>query len=192
MAFLRCWWGVALLPRLLRRMGLLAVLVSTAGLGASAPTEYQLKAVFLYNFAHFVEWPTSAFPSGEAPFVIGVLGKDPFGSALEETVRGETVRGRPFTVRRFKSLEDLEPCQILFIDSSVSAMAQESIEAVRRLATLTVADVGPQMPSQVVIGFVNDNKKIRLRINVDSARDAGLVISSQLLRPAQIISGDPG
>jgi hypothetical protein len=62
---------------------------------SSPDQEYQLKAVFLFNFAQFVEWPASAFPSPETPLVIGVLGEDPFGPYLDETVRGEKVNDRP-------------------------------------------------------------------------------------------------
>lgn len=181
-----------LIRKLIRATVLSLALLLCGGLRASAPTEYQLKAVFLYNFAHFVEWPGSAFPDADAPFVIGIIGKDPFGNALEETIRGETVQGRPLAIKRFNSPADLADCQILFIDASNSGMAQESVAAVRKHATLTVADMGPQTPPDVVIGFVNEAKKIRLRINVDSARDAGLVISSKLLRPAQIVGSGTG
>lgn len=181
-----------LMRRLMRAAVLSTALLLGGGLSASAPTEYQLKAVFLYNFAHFVEWPGSAFPDADAPFVIGIIGKDPFGSTLEETVRGETVQGRTLTIRRFNSPAEVTDCQILFIDASNSGMALESVAAVRKQATLTVADVGPETPPDVVIGFVNEAKKIRLRINVDSAREAGLVISSKLLRPAQIVGSGAG
>ena len=84
----------------LLRAALASALVSS-GLGLAAQTprasEYQIKAVFLFNFAQFVDWPPGAFPDSTAPLVIGVLGDDPFGPYLDETVRGETVRGRPLT-----------------------------------------------------------------------------------------------
>ena len=51
--------------------------------------EYQVKAVFLFNFAQFVDWPSKAFPEPQTPLVIGVVGEDPFGPYLDETVRGE-------------------------------------------------------------------------------------------------------
>src|SRR5450432_2322261 len=72
------------------------------GPGASAqPTasaEYQLKAVFLFRFAQFVEWPARAFREPTAPLVIGVLGEDPFGAYLDDLVRGEKIDGRPLAI----------------------------------------------------------------------------------------------
>ena len=75
---------------------LAGTLESPAETGISS--EYQIKAVFLFNFAQFVEWPRQAFPEAETPLVIGILGEDPFSSYLDETVRGEKVNQRSLTV----------------------------------------------------------------------------------------------
>ncbi|MBA4056737.1 MAG: DUF4154 domain-containing protein, partial [Marivirga sp.] len=82
------------------------------------PKEYQIKAVFLFNFTQFVEWPVVAFADQDAPFLIGVVGHDPFGSYLDEAVRGEKIMGHPFVIRRFQSLDEVESCHILFISES--------------------------------------------------------------------------
>ena len=80
---------MAILKRL-RRFALCALLLTPA-LGAPVASEYQVKAVFLYNFSRFVEWPREAFASENAPFVVGIFGHDPFGRELEEAVKGELV-----------------------------------------------------------------------------------------------------
>src|ERR1700722_7874519 len=108
------------MPKFVRHAGLIfafALLLSTA-VRAAAPDEYQVEAVFLLHFTQFVEWPAQAAGDAHSPFVIGVLGRDPFGSALDEAIRGETVNGRPLVVKRFAAAADLGPCQILFIDRS--------------------------------------------------------------------------
>src|SRR5258708_35454074 len=71
------------------------ILISNLGLTAQTPIsrEYQLKAVFIFNFTQFVEWPASSFPTDQAPIVIGILGKNPFGGYLGEIVSGEKVDG---------------------------------------------------------------------------------------------------
>src|SRR5690348_11218885 len=87
------------------RIACLALLLAcNCALAGPVPGEYQVKAVFLFNFTHFVEWPADAFPGPAAPFVIGVLGQDPFGSALDEAVRGETVNGHPLVVQRYSGI----------------------------------------------------------------------------------------
>ena len=71
---------------------------------AQESKEYQLKAAFLFNFAQFVKWPSDSFPDADAPFYIGILGDDPFGSALEETIQGETIDNHRLTVVRGRSV----------------------------------------------------------------------------------------
>jgi YfiR/HmsC-like len=163
------------------------VLLAGLSIAASGPTEYQVKAIFLFNFTQFVDWPSESFPDPQAPFVIGVLGHDPFGRALDDAVRGETVNGRSLIVQRYARLADLRPCQILFIDRSARAEAQQALETLEHERTLTVSDFQLESAREVIIRFMSDNRKIRLRINVDSARDAGLTISSKLLRPSQVV-----
>jgi hypothetical protein len=170
------------------RVGWLALLLTfNCALAGPVAGEYQVKAVFLFNFTHFVEWPADAFASPAAPFIIGVLGQDPFGSALDEAVRGETVNGRPLVVQRYTGIADLKPCQILFIDRSIDGEMEKALASVGHQRTLTVSDLDSATAHSVIIRFLNENRKIRLQINVDSARNAGLTISSKLLRPAQVI-----
>ena len=88
----------------LRALGLaLFAFLLLAPSRAATPGEYQVKAVFLYNFSRFVEWPETAFADPKSPFVVGVFGFDPFGADLDEAVRGESVRGHPLVVRRVRN-----------------------------------------------------------------------------------------
>jgi YfiR/HmsC-like len=174
---------VAILRKSLQILGcsalMLAVLLRGAR-GAEAPSEYQVKAVFVFNFSHFVEWPAPAFGSPNEPFVIGVLGDDPFGSRLDDAVRGEQVR-------RFRTIGEIGDCRILYIDRSELPKMEQILAALDHRSTLTVADADGSAPSGVMIQFMTENNRIRLRINVESARAAGLTISSKLLRPAEIV-----
>jgi len=149
----------------------------------SAPTaEYQVKAVFLFNFAQFVEWPPSAFPASQTPLVIGVLGQDPFGAYLDDTLRGERVNNRPLTVRRYRRVEEIQTCHVLFISRSEADRLDQILASLKYRKILTVADVDSPAASRVMIRFVTQQNKIRLRINPEAARAANLTISSKLLR----------
>ena len=70
----------------------------------SPPTEYQLKAAFLLNFAKFVEWPRVAFAEAGSPLVLGILGENPFGDALDRTIKDKTINNRPLVVKGFRCL----------------------------------------------------------------------------------------
>jgi hypothetical protein len=169
-----------------RRLALL-FLACVFTLGAAPVSEYQLKAVFLFNFAHFVEWPPAARPAGSAPFVIGVLGRDPFGASLDEVVRGETVDGHPLAVERYPSAAAIRDCQILFIPASELAGLADILAAIKGRSVLTVTDADGPAPRGVIIGLVRRDNRIRLRIDLEAAKASNLQISSKLLRPAEIV-----
>lgn len=156
----------------------------------AAPLEYQVKATYLFNFARYVEWPATAFADAQAPFVIGVLGDDPFDTALDEAVHGEKVNNRPLVVRRFSREEDVGDCHILFISRSEAPRLAEIIARLRGRNILTVGDAEGFALAGGMIRFVTENNKTRLRINVEAAKAARLTISSKLLRAVEIVAGE--
>lgn len=173
------------------RASLCAVLLTlgvTSNTLGEAPTEYQVKAVFLFNFAQFVEWPSAAFADARAPLVIGVVGEDPFGPYLDEVIRGETVRGRSLSVRRYQGSEELGGCHILFISSSESARLAQILASLGDRPILTVGDTEGYAMRGVMIRLISAQNRIRMRINANAAKTAGLTISSKLLRPAEIVT----
>lgn len=151
----------------------------------ASPTD--LQAVFLFNFAQFVEWPADAFADAKAPLVIGVLGDDPFGSVLDETVRGETVRGRPFKIRRYRRLGDVKNCHILYISRSEANRLEEILAAVRDRPILTVSNSEDFESDGGVIRFILEQNRIRLSIDLEAAQATRLTFSSKLLRSAAIV-----
>lgn len=175
----------------LLRLSLLGVMLLAGGPGLASQTaeapEYQLKAVFLFNFAQFVEWPRPATPDS-APLVIGILGDDPFGRVLDATVRGEHLGTRPFAVRRFARVEDIGACDILFISQSEGNRVENILTGLGNRPILTVSDISGFANRGGMINFVTDKHRIRLKINVEAARAARLTISSKLLRLAEIVS----
>lgn len=165
-------------------------LVSAGKIAAQAmPTpEYQVKAVFLYHFTQFVEWPGSAFPDAQAPLVIGVVGDDPFGAYLDEIVRGEAVNGHPLVVQRYRRAEEIGPSHILFVSPSEEHRLEEIFSRARGRPLLTVGDADEFAREGGIIQFVTERGKIRLRVNADAARIANLRISSRLLSLADIVT----
>jgi hypothetical protein len=148
--------------------------------------EREVKAVFLLNFVQFVEWPSNAFDSAESPIVIGVLGDDPFGRLLDDVVQGEVVRGRQVTVARFRRVEDVKTCHVLFVSPSEAGMYGEILTVLSRRPTLTVGET-ESFTSRGMIRFLTERSRIRLEVNLGVAKTAGLTISSNLLRAARIV-----
>jgi uncharacterized protein DUF4154 len=158
---------------------------------AQPVTEYQIKAAYLFNFGQFVEWPQSDAPA-EAPFVICVLGKDPFGQTLDDVVRGESLGSRQLVVQRFRSARETTDCQILFIARSEQDRLDETVQALRGRHVLTVTDIEGAEKRGAMIVLFNENNRVRMRINLSAARASSLVISSKLLRPAEVVGREGG
>lgn len=150
--------------------------------------EYDIKAVFLYNFAQFVDWPAASFPGPETPFIIGVLGDDPFGETLGRVIGDDTIRGRRVVTERYERVEDIQLCHILFVSRSEGRRVRQILDALRTRAVLTVSDIGGFASQGGMIAFYTENAKVRLRINHEAARTARLTISSKLLRVADVVT----
>jgi len=170
---------------------LLLFILAFAVLGsdhAQAQTkEYELKAAFLFNFAEFVKWPPGSFPTADAPFCIGILGDDPFGSVLEATVNGETIDNHRLTVMRSQQIEDLKNCQMIFISRSEEGHVVEVLSQLDSKPILTVSDVESFAQDGGDIDFYLSDGKVRFEINPQSAQRCGLKISSQLLSLGKIV-----
>lgn len=171
----------------------MCALLLSGGLDLSAQTapapEYQVKAVFLFNFAQFVDWPPQAFLESKTPIVIGILGEDPFGAYLDETVRDEKVNDRSLTVQRYRRVEEIEVCHILFISRSEADRLGQILASLKDRNILTVGDADGFTERGGMIRFVIEKNKIRLRINLEAAKAGRLTLSSKLLRPAEIVAG---
>jgi len=152
--------------------------------------EYQVKAVFLFNFSQFVEWPAQSFQDTNA-LIIGILGDDPFGAYLDEAVRGEEVNGHPLVVNRYKHIDDVKACHILFINAAETHQLKQVFANLKSRSILTVSDGDNFTKQGGMIRFFTENNKTRIRINLNATRDANLTISSKLLRLADIVGSTP-
>ena len=148
--------------------------------------EHLIKAAFLYRIAKFVEWPAEAFAKAHAPLSIGILGEEPLDVALN-AISDKSVRGREVAIKRFVRIEDLQKCHILFISASKRKYLPQIFDTLKSLHVLTVGDVKNFAKVGGIINFVTVKKKIRMEINIDAARKAGLKISSMLLGVSKII-----
>ena len=181
-------WCLSCCFALLVGLALFCQIDAKADAPAPISDEYQIKAVFLFNHAQFVEWPAVAFSSKEAPIVIGILGSDPFGAYLDDLVSGEKIGERPLLVRRYKRVEDITDCHILFISRSEAGVLDKILAQLKGRSVLTISDLDTFTRQGGMVRFATENGKIRLRINVEAAKACGLTISSKIIRPSTIVT----
>lgn len=149
------------------------------------PSEYQVKAEFLYNFAKFIKWPDNAFSQTNSPLVIGILGDDPFGPSLELALEGKMVDGHPLFVRDVDTLSDMRQCQVVFICKKPKRNIPRLLNTLQNLGILTVGETDSFLEAGGMISFVMEDSKVRFDINDSAATKAGLTISSKLLALAR-------
>lgn len=152
------------------------------------PEAYQVKAIYLFNFTQFVEWPPAAFQDDDAPLIIGVLGEDPLGTFLEEVIDGEQVHGRALSIRRYEPEEEVREGHVLFINLTDTDQIVRALERLKGRRILTVSDHDGFLEAGGMIQFISANNDLQFQINPEAASAADLKISSKLLRVAEVIT----
>jgi len=168
---------------------MLMTLLHISVLHAQQPkvSEYHVKAVYLYNFGRFVQWPANATAAKGDSFSICVLGQDPFGPSLDSTLAGETLDGKPLAVKRISTTRDAGECRILFISSTEENRLKEILVALDESSILTVSDMPSFSRRGGMIQFVLEGDKVRFEINLTRAETAKLTLSSELLKVATTV-----
>jgi hypothetical protein len=153
--------------------------------------EYLVKAALLYNFAKFTEWPDAAFADPAAPLRMCVLGRDPFGPALN-AIAGKPIAGRTVAISRLAGVDGITDCQVLFISRSERDRLDAILERLDGRPILTVADMPEFSRDSGIINLKIVAERIRFEVNVAVAEHAGLSFSSKLLVLAERISKTAG
>lgn len=159
-----------------------------AALDAAQSLEYEVKAVYLYNFAQFVTWPQDAFSGRDAPLELCIAGEDPFGPALERVVRGERVDGRRLKIRRDRAFSDLSGCHILYVGAGEDGEVESILAALGDAPTLTVGESSRFLRAGGLIRFKLDRNRVRLEVNRTQLDRRDLRLSSKLLRVADVVT----
>lgn len=157
----------------------------------SSPTAFgqardvDIKAAMLLNFAQFVHWPPAS--TNSTNFVIGILGKDPFGDTLDRLAQGEKQNGREVVVRRYRYAAEAGQADILFISESEERNWARIKQQLQGRPVLTVSDMSDFAMRGGMIRFVTEGNRVRFRINNEVAKASNLTISSKLLRLGEIV-----
>jgi hypothetical protein len=156
------------------------------GAQGAVQREYEIKAAYLYNFINYITWPEQALPPSGGTITIGVVGENPFGSALAP-LAGKRIKGRNLAVKECASLADAANCQIVFISPSEKQKLVEILEGLKNTKVLSVSEIDGFAERGGMINFISERNKVRFEINSEAARRNGLTISSELLKLARLV-----
>jgi hypothetical protein len=156
------------------------------------PTEYQVKAAFLFNFLKFVEWPGDAAVDPQAKWVIGIVGDTPVSYQLSYLFAGKNVMGRDVQVKQFQEADNLRSCNILFIGSAERKRLPFILAGLHGSNVLTVGDMDHFIESGGMVQFVDEDSHVRISIDVGATSRAHLKVSSKLLALARTVTSAEG
>lgn len=159
-----------------------STLAAGAAFAAAEIAEYRLKAAFLYNFAQFIEWPGTEV---RKPFVISILGQDPFGHNID-ALREGNVMDRPIEVRRIQRPEDAAGSEMIFIAEPPGKL-RSILDKLRYEDAVTVGETADFVENGGIIRLKLESNKVRFEINKKAADEKGIKISSKLLSLASRI-----
>jgi hypothetical protein len=152
------------------------------------PTQYEVEAAYLFNFGKFVGWPNT---HASSPFLICILGDDPFGPVLDRAIAGEVLGSRLVQDKRITHPQDAAGCSILYISSSESARLSKILSAIQEAPVLTVSDIPDFVQQGGMIQFVLRDGRVRFEVNLAPTQRNGLMMSSELLKVAvQVVRGE--
>jgi hypothetical protein len=165
-----------------------ALAISSAAGQGSKPTEYEVKAVYIYNFSRFVEWPAKSAQPADG-FGICVLGQDPFGQSLNSTLANVTIAGKKVAIKRIATPQEADNCRVLFISCSEEKRLKQILGVLDSASILTVSDMPAFIERGGMMQFVWDGDRVRFEVNLATAEHAGLSLSSELLKVAVNVKG---
>jgi hypothetical protein len=151
---------------------------------AEVAKEYQVKAAFLFNFTKFVDWSDASAPRADAPIVIALLGRNPFGDELQKVVRDRKVNGHAIVVLQLTTTVGAGPLQAVFVAAGEERRFERELAALQRLGVLTVGESERFGALGGIVNFTTVDDKVRFEINAAAAESAGLKISAQLQKLA--------
>ena len=165
----------------LAALALLGTISAVQAAGASPQSrEYMIKAAFLYNFAKYTDWPAQAFTSADAPLRFCILGRDPFGPALD-IIKGKRVQDHPLEIRLLSRSAVAATCHILFVSASETDRLPLILGYLRHRPVLTVSDTPGFVKAGGIINLTKVGNKVRFEINREVVQASRLTLRSQLL-----------
>lgn len=150
-------------------------------------SEYRVKAASLLHFIGYTTWPKSAFEKDDSPFVVLVVGEDPFGDLLEKTLQGKKGAGRPIRIARSASLESLPRAHLIFLAPSHAKEIGTLMAAAASRGVLVVGESEGLAADGAHVNVFLESKRLRFEVNTDALKRSELTISPEMLKLARIV-----
>ena len=188
-------WAL-IIARMRSRVPFLLVLTmgfcATTLMAQTTAKEYRIKAAFLFNFAHYVEWPPETFKEANSPLTYCTVGEDPFEGVLDQSVIAKSAGTHPLRVQHLRAPENFQGCQIVFIGANEKKRIAAILETLKQAPVLVVGESSHFVQQGGTVGFLSEENTVRFEVNLDAAQRARLNISATLLSVAKTVIDTAG
>jgi YfiR/HmsC-like len=167
------------------------VLAVAGAMAQSKPSEYDVKAAYLFNFGKFMRLTGAAGAPRHANFEICILGHDPIGHVLDDITANESIDNRTVRVVRVTDAFAARECDVAFVSADEGEGIPADLTALGKSDVLTVSDAPQFLKAGGMIQFVTQGNHVRFAVNLDAVGRTHLVLSSELLRVALTVIGKP-
>ncbi|MEP7169692.1 MAG: YfiR family protein [Bacteroidota bacterium] len=146
--------------------------------GKNEISEPTIKALFMYNFTKYVEWPVEKDPQR---IVIGFYGPSPVIDELKKVCANKKVKDKVIEIRQANDVSEAAECDIFFIPQNLNDDFKYLNEQLLGKGVLIVTEEKGMAQKGASINITEMENKIRFELNEASVKRAGLKISSQLM-----------
>ena len=153
-------------------------LLSVSAFGQFEQTVSKIKVAFIYNFTRLIEWPPD-YTQGDY-FVIGVLNASPALLTELNTLTQKTTGKQHFTIKNFKSVDEISKCNILFIPEGSNNLLAEALKKIHGTSTLLITESEGDAKKGSAINFIVKDNKQAFELNKANAEKNHLTVSSSL------------
>ncbi len=179
-------------PRARFLVALIVAFCASTLMAQTTAKEYRIKAAFLFNFAHYVEWPPDSFKDTDSPLTYCTVGDDPFEGVLDQSLNAKSVGTHPLRVQHLKPPENFQGCQIVFIGANEKKRIASILETLKQSPVLIVGESNRFVQQGGTVGFLSEENTVRFEVNLDAAQRARLNISATLLSVAKTVIDTAG
>lgn len=139
----------------------------------------KIKAIYIYNFTKYIEWPDTY---KEGNFVVGVLGTSiPLVNELNKMASSKTVGTQKFEIRSVTSPAECAKCHIVYILSDNSGQLSDVLGKVKGKSALIVTDKSGLATKGAAINFFIDGNKQKIELNRSNIEKYKLKVASTLV-----------
>ncbi len=154
----------------------------------AAPTEQQsVQALLTLNLARFTQWPSTLTQQSKQSFKLCVIGDNVVQQSFVN-LGFQRINKKPLKLINKSRLRHFDQCHALYINGLNKNTLTQLLLELKNQPILTLGENIDFLKSGGMVALTKVDDKITLNINLQNVKNAKLIISSRILKLAQIFN----